>query len=958
MTRDHVEVRAHAQMVISRQARESSESLTTEDIRDAVIRTAEFLGARQVSVDSIVAELETLFATVIGRHQVLTSDDGWSPWLKARQPDIDWRFWDRYRQHLLYDQGWAPATLDKLDDTTASALGLLSDPLKPGSWNRRGMIVGEVQSGKTSHYIGLICKAADAGYKVVIVLAGFHKSLRSQTQIRLEEGFLGFDRTQGDSENSAGPVGVWHIDPSPKADSITTRADDGDFKRAVANHFGGIHPGGNPLLFVVKKNASVLKNLQRWVKSVAGGQGGVPLVRDIPLLVIDDEADQGSVDTRLQEFDEDGQPDPDHDPTAINRLIRSLLKLFDQHAYVGYTATPFANIFIHEQGETEAHGEDLFPKSFILSLPTPSNHVGPSTVFGYEAANGTVVEGLPMVRPVDDHADSEDLNERSGWMPPRHDKTHSPRYRGDEALPPSLRRAVHSFVLSTATRYARGQSNHHNTMLVHVTRFTAVQRKVAEQLRDEVTGLKRRLRYGEGSVEDGTMKALRTLWEEDFSPTTRVLAKKGLVTDEHVLSWEDIEPHLGTVSDSILVREINGYAGEVLDYKIHEGTGLNVIAVGGDKLSRGLTLEGLTTSFFLRASRMYDTLMQMGRWFGYRQGYVDLCRLYTTGEMESWFSHIAMASDELKEDFDRMVASGGTPRDFGHRVRSHPTLLVTSAVKMRHGHQIDVTFAGDISETINFRRDADTVRNNLEAAKTLLSSLRGQLGGSIDSRKGNSSQMWRNGDAEHVVAFLRQYCEHESSRRVKTKLLADYIEAELRAGRLNEWCVLVASGDGRHQELAQVALKLVVRSWHETATAKKENLRLQNHYRIRRLLNPSDEWADLSPEEYAMALSLTQQAWRENPVSRTNPDEERPYPEEPAGKFAREVRPETRGLLMIYPLDPGEGEERKVVEAAGSMPVIGFGISFPTVGDGEASKVRFTVGNVYYQTEVLGGTSL
>ena len=161
-------------------------------------------------------------------------------------------------------------------------------------------------------------------------------------------------------------------------------------------------------------------------------------------------------------------------------------------------------------------------------------------------------------------------------------------------------------------------------------------------------------------------------------------------------------------------------AGEVLDYIEHSSIGLNVIAVGGDKLSRGLTLEGLSVSYFLRASRMYDTLMQMGRWFGYRLGYLDLCRLYTTPDMMDWFAHISEASEELREDFDRMAASRQTPRDFGHRVRSHPLMMVTSQIKMRSGKQIDITFAGDMCETINFWRDRVHLEANWQAGQHLI----------------------------------------------------------------------------------------------------------------------------------------------------------------------------------------------------------------------------------------------
>lgn len=945
MNKNYRDVRSMAQIQLSRRAGPDVPRLTSEDIRHEVQRMIAVTGAQDVDLEEVVRELESSFATVVGNTGLLQDRESWQPWLPKQKASIPWKFWERYWHFLVSEVGWAPATLEKLDESTDQVLGLMTEPTKEGSWDRRGMVVGDVQSGKTSHYIGLTCKAADAGYKLIIVLAGFHNSLRSQTQIRFEEGFLGYDwgATAGSPEATARPVGVGLQDLSVRADTITTRANDGDFRRQVANNFA-IRPGGRPLLFVVKKNSSVLGNLLAWVRGFAADEGHRRHVPGVPLLVIDDEADQGSVDTGLQEFDEEGNPDREHDPKPINRHIRKLLHLFDQSAYVGYTATPFANIFIHEKGETQEEGEDLFPRSFIISLPTPSNHVGPAKVFGYETDDRREVPGLPTIRDVDDHAESLDLDERSGWMPPKHKKEHLPRHNGVEEVPPSLRKAIHSFILVCAARQLRGQGKAHNSMLVHVTRFTAVQEAVQDQIVSELTNLRRRLRFGEGQATDRVEEELRKLWEEDFIPTTDEIRARGLGLSRAPDRWETIRPLLLAGVESITVRQINGLAGEVLDYVEHKDLGLNVIAVGGDKLSRGLTLEGLTISYFLRASKMYDTLMQMGRWFGYREGYLDLCRLYTTDDMADWFSHIARASDELREDFDRMVAGGGTPRDFGHRVRSHPTLLVTSRVKMRHGQEIDLTYDGSISETINFWRDRDHLARNWAAATDLLEAAEGQ--GKLHPAR----RAWKSIAADPILAFLRAYTEHDASKRVKTGLLADYIEAEVRNERLTSWTVLLASGDGREEEVGSQRIQLVKRSWHEPTAGGKEDLKAQNHYRIRRLVNPPDEFVDLREDQISSALQETVEDWERDPTDRSDPSRKRPRPDIPSGIRIREARPAEHGLLLIYPLDGADDE--KVESDATDIPVIGFGISFPFVQGTVASRVRYTVSNLYYQQEV------
>jgi hypothetical protein len=451
--------------------------------------------AVEVHEEKLVRDLESLFNVWIGAGTILDNQEDHIPWLAERRSEITWDFWNRYVRYLEEEEGWAPATLNSIDQLTDEILERIEDPKRVGAWDRRGMVVGQVQSGKTANYTSLICKAVDAGYKLIIVLTGLTDSLRSQTQIRLDEGFLGFDsqvyRAFDEKKNSfvgAGKIttGKWLI-----ANSATSSDQKGDFNRKVANQFG-VLPGGDPLLLVVKKNKSVLNNLFNWALSVRGvmdAASGRRIVRGVPLLVIDDEADNASIDTNPLIFDENGTPLEDHDPTKINALIRRLLHSFEQSAYVAYTATPFANIFIHPDGSIHSCGDDLFPRSFIINLPTPSNYVGPSKVFGLDA-DPTIsideVEDLPIIRSVDDAQE---------WMPYKHKKNHIPC-----ELPQSLKEAIRAFILSCAIRIVRGQEKKHNSMLVHVTLLTDVQEKVAEQVQDELAFLRRRLRYSDGNA--------------------------------------------------------------------------------------------------------------------------------------------------------------------------------------------------------------------------------------------------------------------------------------------------------------------------------------------------------------------------------------------------------------------------------------------------------------------------
>jgi len=951
MASEYENVRAHAQLLIRSARDESGGTLTSEIIAQQVdfVLSIKPDWKTTIDKDALIKDLETIFTTWIGEARILHDIEDHRPWLSEKRAEIEWQYWIRYKQ-FLQEIGWADRTINKLEDLTDEILSKLEDPQRLGVWDRRGMVVGHVQSGKTANYIGLISKAADAGYKVLVILAGMHNNLRSQTQMRLDEGFLGYDSIRNLPTGGAVPlIGVGEINPGvQRPDTITTRLENGDFKREVANHFN-ISPGGYPLLFVVKKNGSVLRNLLEWVEWAANStdQDGRRIVSGTPLLLIDDECDLASIDTRDIPLDENGEPDLEHIPTVINQRIRRLLYSFDQSSYIGYTATPFANIFIHEKAKTFEHGEDLFPRSFIIALPAPSNYIGPAQVFGldedYDPETGGS-PGLPLIRVVDDHAVTDDLHEDRGWIPPRHNRTHIPLYEGRSTIPPSLYEAILAFILTCAARIVRKHENAHNSMLIHVTRFIDVQNLVYEQVSTELSNILNRIKRGEGSDPSPVIEELHRLWEDDFIPTTSEINN----SDCKPIPWDEIKKHLFKAVSAINVKLINGSAADILDYAEHKDTGLSVIVIGGDKLSRGMTLEGLSISYFLRASRMYDTLMQMGRWFGYRFGYMDLCRLYTTDEIIDWFRHIAIANEELRREFDRMVLVGGTPRDYGHRVRSHSQLLVTSQVKMRHSIPIELSFSNDISETIVFYRDEDTIQNNYQTAIKLIQQIGTEKLEKDPSRKRpqgkkhswRGSFCWSGVSPDYIRQFLMEYSAHPKARKVNCSLLAEYIEKQNQNNDLIEWTVMLLGGEGHEHEGFPVGkFRLVKRSWHPYV--KKEKRALMDRFVIRRLVSGRDETIDIDEHEYTRALEMTQQAWT---VDRGRSKRQTP-PEEPEGVDIRRVRPKSRGVLLLYPLDPDEKSEK----GRNGLPIVGFAISFP--GNSNDRKVTYIVNNIYYQQE-------
>lgn len=891
--------------------------------------------SKNVDKNQLIAELETRFSVWIGRATALTDEKDHQAWLDSERK-TDWRYWNRYRN-------WMAAKLpqsgiDALDTVTDRVLGLLEDPSREGPWDRRGLVVGKVQSGKTANYTGLICKAADAGYTVIIVLAGLHNNLRSQTQMRLDEGFLGYESPAIVKPDTTGvtPLGVGLQDPSIRPNTITNRSEKGDFSRSVAKNFA-INPGSNPLLFVIKKNVSVLKNLLNWIKWACNGkdaENDLPKMVNIPLLMIDDEADHASVDTNAQFFDENGKPDEEHDPTRTNGLIRKILHTFEKSAYVGYTATPFANIFIHDKGRTEDHGEDLFPRSFIINLPSPSNYIGPACIFGVGNENEADTDnGLPLVKEVSDHQ----VNERQGWMPARHRNGHRPMYNGEYRVPPSVSEAICAFLLACAARRARGQKKRHNSMLIHVTRFISVQHAVKEQVDSDLKRLKRRIRFEDS--EDEVLMRLARLWREDFLPTSEKVTARIEDSSMKPVSWEEVQLYLPEVVEDIKVLELNGSAGDALEYENHSETGLNVIAVGGDKLSRGLTLEGLTISYFLRSSRMYDTLMQMGRWFGYKPGYLDLCRLYTTSDLHDWYTLITEASEELRREFDHMAAVGGTPKDYGLRVRSHPALMVTSKVKMQNGTELEIAYAGSISETTVFDADPEKRKNNLKVTAQLFERLgapdfvnlrRERPGGRYS--KWDGCRYWEGVSVDEILGFLDGFLTHPDAPRANASIIKDYILAQNAHNELDTWSVALMSGSGREVEIAGHRVKAIFRS-----PKNDHNPDYEPRYVIKRVLSPRDESMDLDADAYQRAMDITQ---REREEQEKNPDNVA----SPSGPALRSQRSPKNGLLLLYPIWHKEND-------APDNPFVGFGFSFPK--SSSAIRVTYKVNNIYWEQEFM-----
>lgn len=836
-----------------------------------------------------------------------------TPWLNEEKANINFELWNRYKLDMQKNDPSFP--VNDLDDFTDKILDKCVNPKELKSFDRRGMVVGHVQSGKTSNYVGLINKATDAGYKVIIVIAGTISSLRRQTQERIDSGYIGRNSSAFIRENENKIIGVGKYKVNTDIYSLTSSyyktGDEGDFSQPVANRLN-IPIGKNPVVFVIKKNKSILENLIDWFSKDVNARiiDGSPKLFDVPVLIIDDEADAASVNASKSI----------EDIKTINKLIRTLLNLFNQNTFIGYTATPYANLFISQEHNDELTtivknkeykiGEDLFPRDFIINIKAPTNYISAAKMFGFENPDGEEKEPLDIFRAIDD------------FDPPffrtinKFNKEDLPEY-----LPGSLEKAIKSFILTCAIRRLRGHENKHNSMLVHVALLVKWIDRVASLVNEKTKEYANKIR----SEDEGILQELKELYETDFVPTTdnvlENLDYKDIRIKQH--SWEEVKGELKKAVSKIDVRSVHGTRSttnleyhniEEIDYNRHE-SGLSVIAVGGSRLSRGITLEGLSVSYYLRTTKMYDSLMQMGRWFGYRPGYVDLCRLYTTEQIFEWFNHITMATEEMRNDFDEMTASHQRPKDFRLKVRNHHGLMtITSLAKLHFSKNIEISFSGTNPQTYQLLKTKTAIENNFKSFQSLLDI--GNKSFEIIKHKENDNVpryvLIRDFDKEKIATFLDNF--KIDLLRIKNARLGEYV---LTQNEIKEWSVAIVSNTdsdvfidfkggskkgerGKNAKLNTYEIKIGNQKMELGCSVRNQQLlRDGEYYLISK--NQIDDTVDRQVDLMVSDLKKND-----------------------AIKIEREK--EKKGLLLIYALD-----ERGTPNVNNGTPIIGYSLHFPKI---------------------------
>ena len=867
--------------------------ITASFIREVLSESCQMVGIIPDSADfeEVARILETQFDIQQDLGHSISADNFNKWWADRRSGGIDLHYWNRLNQYLLHQGDLPSRVINVLNQTTDEILDYAGDPMQTKNWSRRGMVIGHVQSGKTSNYAALICKAADAGYKVIILLAGITNSLRKQTQERIDHAFIGKHATELQNVRQEVIGAALHVNEGlPKhPDYGTTQSRDFNLAAAMAQAGHQMQNKTEPIIFVCKKNVSTLKNLNKYFENVLD-RG----INSLPLLLIDDEADNATINTSASATT----------ITAINKNIRLLLSKFTKSSYVGYTATPFANIFIDPSSKDEMENDDLFPSDFIKSLDPPSNYVGPDRLFGKNADLSEVM----LVK----------INDHDTILPTKHKVDHIV-----ESLPRSLLEAIKAFIISKALRIHRGDAKKHSTMMVNVSKFNKIQEQLEGLIYEYLNKLK-----GDFFLNSARPSSKSTLLMAEVEKVFRAEFHKKI---KNCPDWDDLKKYLYQASADVDVRQIN-QTGRALDYDNYGEDGLSVIAIGGLALSRGLTLEGLTVSYVLRNAAASDTLMQMGRWFGYRSNYEDLCRLYLPKESIDFYQEVTESVSELREEVKLMEEYGATPSEFGLKVRESPAAIrITAANKMRSAELItlSVGYAGKTIEGHSLRPNIDNSENLSHLKRFIFS-----LGSPKPSEDIISTDLfWSAISKKTVLEFIQGFKLAPSSKELFVRsndtnsLASDYIM--WANSDFKEWDVSVNNPLSEAEDQTSISL---------------------NEWYIKPRLRHAGEWVNKGVYKITKNRRVGSGGDAATGLLKTTKTELDNSGSSISDSLYNSKRNEDRPLLMIYLMDCKGTNLKGKEQALGS--VVTYSISFPGRVTDRQIKRDYQANVVYQQLEM------
>lgn len=689
-------------------------------------------------------------------------------------PEDQFSSWQLYKKKLLLD-GFKEETVDEIESTSLKILKRLNNDTTV-SGPVKGLVIGNVQSGKTANMAALMAMAADWGWNMFIVLSGTIENLRIQTQNRLFSDL-----------NQQGTIFWRSLEHLSKSVDISQRAQSLHFDLASKERY----------FTVCLKNSSRLSKLIQWAQADPHKQ------KQMKILVIDDEADQASINTANVDTEEQKK---------INKLICALVNgknekneeidtMYQAMNYIGYTATPYANVL------NESKEESLYPRNFITTLSVSKEYFGPQQIFGYDGeSNDTYFEGMNIVRTIE----SDELYE----IKEIHDGN---LY----TAPESLIDAVCWFLCGVACmriwKYKKPVS-----MLVHTSQKTDHHSMIAEVISDWLEKTDRNL----------IISRIRKVWERETSEFTLTTFREQYPSYDRPDSLINDYPKFDKILEQIEIILKDGIShiqlgddGELTYHKgIHlcidnctnngiNNEGMHVrlaypetgkmpspapafIVVGGATLSRGLTIEGLMSTFFLRSVGQADTLMQMGRWFGYRKNYELLPRIWVTRKTQLQFEFLAALDQELRDEIQYMDVNGRSPAEYGPKVKNSPKLSfirITAKNKMQSATDSTMDYSGASNQTYLFDCDSDILNANIELTEEFLSNLGPIWKKSRKESYNTNAVVWKNIPFDSIRTFIEQFRFQQRLRVFNdTKPLLDWIQKMTTAQKLGNWNVVVA----------------------------------------------------------------------------------------------------------------------------------------------------------------------
>ena len=862
-------------------------------------------------IDEVIEEYKYTHNVTLEKGSQIV-DEHHEKWFVKNKSNYSMEFWEAYKTYLINDKHWSKSNVNTMDDILDDLVDLLGNPNENHAIRRKGLIIGDVQSGKTANYIGLMNKAVDVGFNIIILLTGTIEKLREQTQRRVDEGFIGIDSGAvalkiSKKRNTIGVGKIGGKARSKTPQSLTSTLQ--DFNNTTASSLvQNLNNITNPLVFVIKKNVKVLDNLNAWLE--AGSLNNNETI-NASLLLIDDESDYASVNTN--KLNEEEQ-------TATPVQILSLLSKFKNYSYVGFTATPFANIFIQPETEEEMLSPtSLFPSDYIYCLESPSNYIGSQRIFGDE----DVADCSSMIVDLGDFDDVGQIYPGcvEDILPMKHKKDIVIK-----ELPDSLKEAIDCFFIANVVRDLRNDHNCHRTMMINMSRFIKVQEQLGNIVNDYL-----KEKQAEAKIF-GKLPYLEA--KEHFQSLLSNLKKYySFLYDQYDNIEELVIDRLYDSIQPIKVQVVNSDSKtNKLNYEEYEKSGLRVIAIGGLGLSRGLTLEGLITSYFYRNSSTYDTLMQMGRWFGYRHKYEDLCKIWMPRKSIDWYKEIYESTELLKDDIRRYQNTEFTPRDFGLRVRQNKTaLLVTARNKMRAAkkHQSKTSFDSEILETKFLCVSNDVLEQNKNAYDSLVNDLKCYKPVKMNKRYG-----YTDVDKSIVAKFISRFNLPVQNLFVKTDVISSFISNGYKGNELLKWDICFVSG--KSTKKIQINKENINKSLYSFRVRNSNNKVIQlswacpklgNNYDMEFGLNEDDIY-ELKSKLNKKTLSQADYFSKISPVTNRNP------------------------LLLIYNIElknhEGDGFEirEKYLKNTNEKNLIGFVIGIPHLRDAQSRTVTYIINTV------------